>query len=77
MATARADARKRVVIPTAHPGDIFDIQCQGDGRLLLVRLQGPPSRSRKSREERMAAIARNPIRLRLSWDEVRRLTREP
>lgn len=76
MATARADAKKRVVIPTAHPGDIFDIQSQGDGRFLLIRL-GSPGRSRRSREECMAAIARNPIRLRLSWDEVRRLTREP
>ena len=76
MATVRADAKKRVVIPTAHPGDIFDIQSQGEGRLLLVRLQVPPVPARKSREECLSAIARNPLRLRLSWDELRRLTRE-
>jgi hypothetical protein len=77
MATARADAKKRVVIPTAHPGDIFDIQSQGEGRFLLVRLQVPQAPPKKSRAECLAAIARNPLRLRLSWDELRRLTREP
>jgi len=76
MATARADAKRRVVIPTAHPGDIFDIQSQGEGSLLLVRLQGPPAYPKKSREECLAAIARNPLRLRLSWDELQRITRE-
>ena len=43
MATARVDAKKGVVIPTAHPGEIFDIQSQGEGRLLLVRLLDPGS----------------------------------
>ena len=77
MPTVRADTKRRVVIPTAHPGDIFDIQSQGEGRLLLVRLQVPPAPPKKSRAECLAAIARNPLRLRLSWEELRRLTREP
>lgn len=41
MAIAIADAKKRVVLPTAKPGDVFDIQEQGEGRLLLVRLERP------------------------------------
>ena len=76
MATVRVDGEKGVVIPTADSGDIFDIQSEGEGRFGLVRLQVPPAPPKKSREECLAAIARNPLRLRLSWDELRRLTRE-
>ena len=30
MSTARADAKKRIVIRTAKPGEVFDIQRQDD-----------------------------------------------
>jgi hypothetical protein len=41
MAISTADTKRRVVLPAARPGDIFDIQSQGEGRLLLVRLETP------------------------------------
>ena len=41
MATSTADSKRRVVLPTARPGDVFDIRSQGEGRLLLVRLEQP------------------------------------
>jgi len=39
MAISTADTKRRVVLPTARPGDVFHIQSQGEGRLLLVRLE--------------------------------------
>jgi hypothetical protein len=77
MATVRADAKKRVVIPAAQPGGTFELRSQGEGRFLLVRLSAPQAAPTKTREECLASIAGNPLRLRLSWEELRRQTREP
>jgi len=75
--TATTDAKKRVVISQAHPGDVFDVRKQGEGRFLLVRLEKPKPLSRRSRSACLKAIAGNPLRLRMPWEELRRLTREP
>jgi hypothetical protein len=77
MPIARADNKKRVVIPFARPGDIFDVQQQSEGRLLLVRLVKPKPQSRLSRAGSLRAISISPLRPKLSWKELRRLTREP
>jgi hypothetical protein len=77
MPIARADNKKRVVIPFARPGDIFDVQQQSEGRLLLVRLVKPKPRSRMSKAESLRAISTSPLRPKLSWNELRRLSREP
>lgn len=76
MSATRADAKKRVVIPGALPGDVFDIQRQDDERYLLVRLQRPEIVSVKSREACLEAIANSPLRLILSWEQLRQSTRE-
>jgi hypothetical protein len=34
-----ADARKFVFLPGAQPGDSFDIQIVGDGKLILTRVK--------------------------------------
>ncbi len=36
--TAIADNKKRVLIRAARPGDRFDIQVSGDGKIVLTRL---------------------------------------
>jgi hypothetical protein len=36
MAISTVDEKQRVVLPAARPGDVFDIQSQGEGSLLLV-----------------------------------------
>ena len=77
MNVARADAQKRVVIPDAEPGDVFDIQQEGEGRYTLVRLHRPPPKPRMTREECLDAIARRPLTPVMSWEELRSMTREP
>ena len=77
MSATRADAKKRIVIPGARPGDVFDIQRQDDERYLLVRLQRPGAAPVKSREACLEAMATSPLRLMLSWEQLRQSTREP
>lgn len=77
MATSTADAKRRVVIPVANPGDVFEIQNQGEGRLLLVRLERPEPRAEMSMERSLEAIAAAPLRPKMSWDALKAVTREP
>jgi hypothetical protein len=77
MPITTADNKKRVIIPVARPGDIFDVQQQSEDRVVLVRLIKPKPKSRMSRGESLRAIAAAPLRAKMSWNELRRLTREP
>ena len=77
MPTSIADSKKRVLIPEAQPGDVFDVQKQADGRVVLVRLVKPKPRPRMTRAQCLRALAAKPLKPRLSWDELRKLTREP
>ena len=45
--TVTADAKKRVVLPVANPGDAFDLQVSGEGTLVLRPLS--IARSRRAR----------------------------
>jgi hypothetical protein len=75
--TTKTDSKKRVVLPRARPGDVFDVQEQEDGRYLLVRLEPPEPRTSFSREDCLRAMDEHPLRLGMSWEELRRVTREP
>ena len=50
MKAVRVDMKRRVVIPGARPGDIFDVQHQSDERLVLVRLHRAKEAPGMSRE---------------------------
>jgi hypothetical protein len=77
MSTQELDSEKRIVLPDGRPGDVFEIQPQGEGRFLLVRQTSPePSGRKKSREEIMDAIENSRIQMTMSWDELRKITRE-
>ncbi len=77
MAIARADAKKRVVIPGARPGDVFEVDSAGEGRYTLVRLERKLDRPRLSRDEALRTIADHPLTPRVPWEELRDMTREP
>ena len=78
MSTVRADGKKRVVIPDAAPGDVFDVQKrQSNDRYVFVRLHRPEPAPKKTREACLEAMSRTPLRMALSWEELRRFTREP
>jgi hypothetical protein len=41
MTRSTVDSKQRMVLPGVRPGDIFDVQHQADGSILLVRLEKP------------------------------------
>ena len=77
MAISIADAKRRVVLPAAKPGDVFDIQSQGEGRLLLVRLERPEPGPRMSMARSLEAIAAAPLQPKMTWEALKATTREP
>lgn len=74
--TTKADSKKRVVLPAARPGDVFDIQRQGEDQFLLIRLVKPAAKARMTREQCLRAIRVSPLRPTMEWEALRRLTRE-
>jgi len=75
--TSKTDGKKRVVLPRAEPGEVYDVQQQGEGRYLLVRLEKPAPPEPMSRQECLQAIEDHPLQPGMSWEELRSLTREP
>ncbi|MFZ4777340.1 MAG: hypothetical protein ACOYM3_18385 [Terrimicrobiaceae bacterium] len=75
--TTTADSKKRIVLPVAKPGDVFDIQRQGEGRFVLLRLARPEPESRLTRAQCLRAIAASPLHPKMDWVSLRELTREP
>ena len=77
MSTATVDSKKRVVLPSGRPGDVYDVQQQDDGHVLLVRLEPAKRHIRISRRACLDAMRKSPLQPRMTWDELRKLTREP
>ena len=75
--TIRVDSRKRVVVPDAHPGDVFDYEYLGNGHFRLVRLSMPDPPKRKTPAQVRKALANSTLKFDMPWDELRELTREP
>ena len=44
-----ADAKKRVVLPVAKPGESFDVEASGEGTFVLRGLNAPRSRTARVR----------------------------
>jgi len=77
MSTSIGDAKKRVVLPAGRPGDVFDIQQQAEGRLLLVRLERPERTEHMTKKACLEAMRKAPQRSTLTWEQLRKLSREP
>lgn len=76
MSTQELDSEKRIVLPEGRPGDVFEIHPQGEGRFLLVRVEDAVPKRPKTKEEVRRAIEENPIGLTMTWEELRKITRE-
>jgi hypothetical protein len=75
--TIKADSKKRIVVPDAHPGDVFAYEDHGNGHFHLVRLSLPAAPAKKSRAQVRKALAGSRLKFDLSWDDLRALTRAP
>jgi hypothetical protein len=77
MSISTVDSKKRIVLPGGRAGDVFDIQQQAEGRFLLLRLEKPARAERLSKEACMEAMRKSPLRPKMTWEQIRKLTREP
>ncbi len=76
MSTIIADQKKRVVLPNARPGDVFAVNQDQAGRWILVRLL-PEKPKRRLRAEQVTRImGEHPLRPTLTWEQLKRATRE-
>lgn len=73
---SKTDSEGRVALPSAEPGEVYDVQHQGEGRYLLVRLE-KASPEPMSRQDCLQAIQDHPLQPTMSWEELRSFTREP
>ena len=75
--TTTADSKKRIVLPTARPGDVFDVQRVGEDQFMLVRLACPEPKPRLTRAQCLHAIGAAPLHPMMDWETLKELTREP
>ena len=74
--TVTADAKKRVVLPGASPGDVFTCEKMGQG-MLLRRVYRQKAKKKMTKKQVLAVIRRWKYIPAMSWEELRKLTREP
>ncbi len=74
--TVTADSKKRVVVPGARPGDVFICEQRDENHFWLARLNPPPPPKKKTRAQIRQAILHSRMQPMMSWDELRKLTRE-
>ena len=74
--TLTADAKKRVVLPGAAPGDVFTCEQIGQG-MLLRRVYRQEAKEKMTKKQVLAAIRRWKYIPAMSWEELRKLTRDP
>ena len=72
-----ADAKKRIRIPAVHPRDVYHPETLTRDLIVLRRIEPPKPQKRMTREEIERAIKNSPIKFNVSYDELRKLTREP
>jgi hypothetical protein len=77
MSAYKVDTKKRILLPGGRPGDVFDIQQQAEGRFLLIRLEKPERREQMNKKACFAAMRKAPLRITMTWEKLRELTREP
>jgi hypothetical protein len=78
MSISIVDSKKRIVLQSGQPGDVFEIQQQAAGRFLLIRLEKPERGVRRmTKKASMEAMRKAPLRSTMTWAKLRQLTREP
>jgi hypothetical protein len=76
MKIQRVDAKRRLVLPGAQPGDAFAVRQTASGHYELAKvIPAPKSKPSPGQlDELLVSAALTP---RMSWEELRGATREP
>jgi len=74
--TLTADSKKRVVLPGAAPGDVFDFE-QKRPELILRQVHRAAPQKKRTKAEVLKAIRNWKSVPNIRWEELRKITREP
>jgi hypothetical protein len=74
--TLTADAKRRIVVPGAAPGDVFACEKTGGGILLRRVYRRPTPQKKRTKKQALQAIRGLKFRPAMSWEKLRALTRE-
>lgn len=73
--TVKVDAKKRVVLPSSRPGEIYDVQQHREGYYELIRLERPVRKKLVSLQQSLQAISATPLTQKMSWEQLKAITR--
>ena len=76
MSTCKVDSKKRIVLPSGEPGEVYAVRRQDGEHLLLVRLTPPKRAPRLDKQACLDALEVSPLHPRMKWEQLRQLTRE-
>ena len=77
MKIATVDAKRRLVLPRARPGDSFAIKETDPGHYQLTKVIPAPRKTSRSDREIDSALAAAALTPKMSWEQLRSMTREP
>jgi hypothetical protein len=72
----KVDAAKRIRLPVLRPGDYYEPEYSGPEQITLRRVAEPRRKVQMSKAQALAAIERSRLKFTVSWDDLRRETRE-
>ena len=77
MTTVTSDDKQRVRLRDIGPQEVFQVTRPGPEHWLLARLPpaSPPKRMTRAAVKR--AMREHPLQMKMSWEELRAMTREP
>lgn len=75
MKVSTIDTKRRLVLPGAKPGETYAVRAVAPGHYELAKVI-PAPRPKPTAEELDALLASAPLTPKMSWEELRSLTRE-
>lgn len=76
MKISTIDAKRRLVLPGSQPGEIYAVREASPGHYEIAKII-PAPRPKPTPEHLDALLASAALTPKMSWDELRNLTREP
>ena len=76
MKVVKVDSKKRIVLSDSKPGDLMAVEETADGTYTLTQVR-LPARKRMSKSAVQRAMTEKPVDMSVSWEELRKQTREP
>lgn len=74
--TVKTDSKKRIVLPGANAGDVYDICEETAGTYRLVKMVVPENKHSLSEADIRKAMNNSPLESALGWEELKQVTRE-